>query len=264
MIYVLLPAYNEERGIGEVLKKIREMPAKTGKKFRVVVVDDGSKDRTSEVVQGFTDDLDIQLFRFEKNQGVLEVFRKGFGFVVQESRNPEEDICINLDSDDTQDAYAMGEMIQKIEEGADIVIASRFTGFGKMTGVPFIRCVFSYGVSWLMQFVVGIPHVKDYSTFYRAYRVKTLQTGFERYGNRLLEGVGFSVITSFLIKLANHTNRLIEVPHVLHYEAKQSQSGNRIFKTIAGYFKIIFECWTTNRYRNLEISPSPMSVPSRL
>src|SRR3989338_4327308 len=112
MIYVLLPAYNEEKGIDEVLNKLKAMSASTHEPLRIVVVDDGSVDMTSEVVLKHQTDLDIKLFRFEKNKGVTEVFKKGFSYIAEDSLDPVGDICICLDSDNTQDAYTFIPMIQ--------------------------------------------------------------------------------------------------------------------------------------------------------
>lgn len=53
MIYILLPSYNEENGLQEVLPILIDMAGLYKELMRVVVVDDGSKDRTSEVARSF-------------------------------------------------------------------------------------------------------------------------------------------------------------------------------------------------------------------
>ena len=104
---------------------------------------------------------------------------------------------------------------ERRREGQDIVIASRFAKGGTMVGCPFVRAVFSYGIAWILRLAIGLPGVKDYSTFYRAYRINVLSQGFERYGDGLLAGKGFAAITALLIKLGNVTKRMCEVPFVL-------------------------------------------------
>src|SRR6266850_3927968 len=171
MIYVLLPAYNEEDGIGHVLEKICSMQEQHGREsFHVVVVDDGSRDATSAIAGGFADRLAIKVFRFDQNRGVSEVFKTGMRFVVAESKDPDHDVCVVLDSDNTQDPDLMIGMVDEVRAGEDIVIASRFAEGGGMRGCPWFRGVLSVGVSWIMRTVIGLPGVKDYSTFYRAYR----------------------------------------------------------------------------------------------
>lgn len=252
MIYILLPSYNEEIGLQEVLPILIDMTGSYKEPMRVVVVDDGSKDRTSEVARSFEKKLDLKLITFPQNQGVTEVFKQGFKFILADSKNAERDICVVLDSDNTQDPRLIPEMVRRIESGDDIVIASRFEGNGGMVGCPWVRQIFSYGVSWIMRILAGLPNVKDYSIFYRACRVILIKKGFERYGDRLIEGKGFASICSLLLKMGNITRKTSEIPLVLRYDNKQGMSGNRIFRTIRGYLELIWQYIISDRYRKME------------
>lgn len=251
MIYVLLPSFNEELGLAQLLPRLQEMAKQSPDTFKIVVVDDGSRDKTSEVAASFSDRLDLKLIRFEQNRGVGEVFRAGFHFVCEDSRSPNQDICVALDSDNTQDPNVMISMVQRIQAGDDLVIASRYEGEGHMVGCPWHRSLYSYGVSWLLRLLTRLSAIKDFSTFYRAYRVRLLQKGFERYGENLLAGRGFAVMGACLLKLANLTGKISEVPLILRYDLKAGSSGNKIGKTIRGYLELIMEYVKTNRYRNL-------------
>ena len=239
MIYVMLPAYNEELGIGSVLDKIKALAHRSEEPWRVIVVDDGSLDRTREVVGRFSDRLDLKIFGFERNQGVAAVFKKGLQFIIQDSKNPEEDICLTLDSDNTQDPRTIPVMIETIRKGNDLVIASRFVRGGGMVGVPAARQVLSYGASYLMRWTVGLEGVRDYSTLFRAVRVSLLQKGFEQFGDHLLAGSGFAAGTGLLIRLGSLTERISEVPLLLRYDFKKGKSGMRILKTIRGYWGLM-------------------------
>ncbi|MBW7907884.1 MAG: glycosyltransferase family 2 protein [Kiritimatiellae bacterium] len=248
MIYVLLPAYNEEKGLQEVLPVLERLREKLDAPLRVVVVNDGSRDRTAEVARSFQNRLDLHLIDFPKNQGVGEVFRQGFRFVVSDSQAPNDDICIVLDSDNTQDPALIPIMIEKIRGGSDLVIASRFEAGGKMIGCPWPRQLLSYGVGTLLKVFVGLRGVKDYSTFYRAHRVRILAEGFARYGDGLLAGKGFAVMGGMLIRLSNITDRMTEVPLVLRYDLKGGSSGIKLWKTIRGYIELIAESVRTRRF----------------
>lgn len=248
MIYVLLPAYNEEKGLQEVLPVLERLRESLDAPLRVVVVNDGSRDRTAEVARSFQNRLDLHLIDFPKNQGVGEVFRQGFRFVVSDSHTPNDDICIVLDSDNTQDPALIPIMIEKIRGGSDLVIASRFEAGGKMIGCPWPRQLLSYGVGTLLKVFVGLRGVKDYSTFYRAHRVRILAEGFARYGDGLLAGKGFAVMGGMLIRLSNITDRMTEVPLVLRYDLKGGSSGIKLWKTIRGYIELIAESVRTRRF----------------
>jgi len=248
VIYVLLPAYNEEKGLQEVLPVLERLRESLDAPLRVVVVNDGSRDRTAEVARSFQNRLDLHLIDFPKNQGVGEVFRQGFRFVVSDSHTPNDDICIVLDSDNTQDPALIPIMIEKIRGGSDLVIASRFEAGGKMIGCPWPRQLLSYGVGTLLKVFVGLRGVKDYSTFYRAHRVRILAEGFARYGDGLLAGKGFAVMGGMLIRLSNITDRMTEVPLVLRYDLKGGSSGIKLWKTIRGYIELIAESVRTRRF----------------
>ena len=248
----MLPSYNEENGLREVLPILKKMAETSTEPYRVVVVDDGSKDRTSEVARSFESSLDLKLITFPQNRGVTEVFKTGFKFIIEDSKEPDNDICVVLDSDNTQDPKLIPDMVRRIEAGDDIVIASRFEGNGGMVGCPWMRQVFSYGVSWLMRTLVGLPNVKDYSIFYRACRVSLIKISFDRYGERLIEGKGFASICSLLLKMGNITRKTSEIPLILRYDNKQGISGNKILRTIRGYLELIWHYIISDRYRKME------------
>lgn len=252
MIYVILPAFNEEVALPKVLNEIIAIQATSSVSFKVVVVDDGSKDRTSEIAKSFLDKLDLELITFPQNRGVAEVFRQGFKYACADSKHPAQDVAIVLDSDNTQDPKMMIPMADRIAKGDDLVIASRFEGEGKMIGCPFMRALFSYGVMWILRIIAALPNVKDYSTFYRAYRIQLLQKGFEAYGEKLLDGKGFSVAAGLLLKLGNLTNKISEIPLILRYDLKGGSSGNKIMRTIQGYILLIGDYLKTNRFKDLQ------------
>jgi dolichol-phosphate mannosyltransferase len=247
MIYVLFPTYNEELGIGRTLKVVKELEGSLPAALRVVVVDDGSHDKTSEVASEYLDELNLKIKKFPENKGVTEVLKAGFHYIVNDSKSPETDVCVVLDADNTQDPVVMLEMLSKINAGEDIVIASRFKGNGGMIGCPLFRVTLSFGVSWIMRCLARVPNVKDYSIFYRAYRVSLMKEAFERFDEAdLFYGRGFAVMPNYLIKLGMLSKKIAEVPCILRYDLKEGASGIKIFKTIYGYFQIMCKLFVNN------------------
>jgi dolichol-phosphate mannosyltransferase len=143
----------------------------------------------------------------------------------------------------------MLEALEKVRSGDDLVIASRFAGVGRMIGCPWTRYLYSIGLSWVMRFFIRLPRIKDYSMFYRAYRISLLKKGFERYGDRLVTGKGFSVMGGCLIKLCNLSDRFSEIPLILRYDKKRGTSGMNVWKTVSGYLELISEAARTDRFR---------------
>lgn len=240
MIYILLPAYNEEEGLEKLLIRISRVMNAYGKPYKAIIVNDGSVDHTVDVINSFNE-LPITLVNFEKNEGVREVFRTGFRLVCEHAS--DDDACITLDSDNTQNPYTMIDILRKLDEGYDVVIASRFESGGKMVGAPLFRRFMSIGVAWLLRNIFALPNVRDYSTFFRGYKLKIIKRGFTQYGDGLIEGHGFSSMANMLIKLGQLTQNFAEVPLVLRYDLKEGGSGMHIFKTIRGYLMIIKTNW---------------------
>lgn len=246
MIFILLPAYNEEEGLEKLLTRISRIMNAYGKPYRLIIVNDGSVDHTVEVIQSFNE-LPITLVNFEKNKGIRDVFRTGFRMVCEQASDDE--VCVTLDSDNTQNPYTILDVLRKLDEGYDVVIASRFEPGGKMVGAPMLRRFLSVGVAWLLRTIFALPNVKDYSTFFRGYRVGIVRKGVARFEDDLIAGHGFSAMANMLIKLGEVTDKFAEVPLVLRYDLKEGGSGMRIFRTIWGYVRIIETNWGLRRNR---------------
>jgi glycosyltransferase involved in cell wall biosynthesis len=116
---VIIPAYNEEAALPAVLVGVRaRFP-----KFDIVVVDDGSKDRTSEVAR--VGGAAVVTLPF--NLGVGGALRTGFRFAQREGYRR----AVQLDADGQHDADEVDGLLAALDGGADLVIGSRFaTGAG--------------------------------------------------------------------------------------------------------------------------------------
>jgi dolichol-phosphate mannosyltransferase len=241
MLYILLPAYNEEEGLEHLLDRIRRIGKAFSIDYKVVIVNDGSSDHTELVIKSYSKDMPVEVINFDGNKGVTQVFIEGFKKICREAK--DDDICVTMDSDNTQNPYVMLDMLATLNSAArpEIVIASRFEKGGAMIGAPIVRTWLSVGISHILRRVVGLEGVKDYSTFYRAYRVGLLKKGFAAYGDDLIKGHGFSAMARMLIKLGSITNKIVEVPFILRYDLKEGGTGMNIPKTIRGYISLIAE-----------------------
>ena len=235
-IYVTLAAYNEEKNIGDLLKAINAVRRSHGLDMEVVIVDDGSTDRTAQTVQESPPGTKIHLVS-QANAGFLVALENALKKTLALAQ--EEDICITMDADNTHSADLIPTMVKKIQDGHDVVIASRFETGGSMVGVPWYRVFLSWGARIVMRLLVRIPQVQDYSISYRAYRLLILKKTFAAYPSPL-DGRGFAGIAGFLIRLSHMTQRITEVPLVLRYDYKQSKSSMRILSSLAGYWDIIY------------------------
>ncbi len=241
MIYILLPAYNEQEGIEKLLLRIKRVFKIIELPHEIVIVNDGSTDHTAQVIKSYKDDLPIDIINFKKNSGVKTVFNEGFKLILKKS-NSDNDILITLDSDNTQNPFYIYDIVNEINiNHYDLVIASRFKKPGNMVGVGFFRKVLSVGASKLFKIRFGVGGVSDYSIFFRGYRLGLLRKAYTKYGDNLLEGAGFSCIANLLIKINTLNPNIVEIPFILRYDLKEGGSGLHIFRTIWGYLKFLFK-----------------------
>ena len=153
----------------------------------------------------------------------------------------DDDIIIRMDCDDTHEPIFIIDLIKKINEGYDVVIASRFQKGGGQQGVSAYRKFISYGANLFMKLFFPIKGVRDYSCGYRAYSAKIIKKAIKNYGNYFiqLKGLGFTCTLEKLIKLKLINARFSEIPFVLRYDKKQGDSKMITSLTTFGYFSLV-------------------------
>ena len=123
-------------------------------------------------------------------------------------------------------------MVLLIEEGHEVVIASRYRPGARMVGVPQSRQLFSLGMRWLFRILFPITGVRDYSSGFRAYRAGLLLEAFSRWGDRFISESGFACMVEILLKLGRLGAIMCEVPLILRYDRKPGISKMNVSKTI--------------------------------
>lgn len=240
MLFVVLPAYNEQASLGYLLQDLHAVLKEES--HQILVVNDASTDQTSILAEEYASQLgDIKVLNHEENKGLGGALMTGFSYVLNDpSVNPEQDVIITLDADNTHPADRIPLLLQKMKEGVDLAIASRYISGGQQLGLSPFRKILSWGAGQVMTFFFPIPGVKDYSCGYRAYRLSALKRAYHNYGEQLMESRNFAAMVELLIKVVPFCRAIDEVPLILHYERKQGKSKMKIGSTIKGYFTLIY------------------------
>jgi len=235
-VYVLLPCYNEERNLKELITEISRACQKFD--YKIVAVDDGSKDGTYPYLHALSRTYPIVVLRHEKNRGLHEALRTLLLCIYDTAGN--SDYVITMDSDLTHDPKYIPQLISACrKEEADVAIASRFVDGGKQIGVPLHRALLSRGLRLFVKIMLGIP-VRDVSSGYRCIRSSNIKGIIEKYGfERFIEAKGFEVQLELLYKLFLNGAKIIEVPFTLDYSMKKGESKLKIRRTILGYLRTI-------------------------
>lgn len=232
MIRIILPAYNEEEALPPLLERIAALKAGPLPDLRVIVVDDGSADATAAVVRAFGASHPwVELVQHGTNQGLGQGMQTGFAAAL-EGADPA-DVIVALDADNTQPPELIPRMLEAINTGSDVVIASRYQPGAKVLGVPPLRRLFSWGMGLLFRVLKPIRRVRDYSSGFRAYRAETLQRAVSTYGDAFVTERGFACMLEILLQLARLGGvSFSEVPMVLRYDQKPTETKMSVVKTI--------------------------------
>lgn len=153
ILYLVIPCYNEEEVLPETSKRLAEKFAaltnegKIGRESRIVFVDDGSKDRTWELIEGLHAQNEcFRGIKLSRNKGHQNALLAGLMTVKDEC-----DAAISLDADLQDDINAIDAMVDKYNEGCDVVYGVRSSRkkdsvFKRTTARAFYRLMTRMGV----------------------------------------------------------------------------------------------------------------------
>jgi dolichol-phosphate mannosyltransferase len=203
-----------------------------------LVVDDGSTDRTAERTLAYQDRVSVDLISHGKNRGLGVAVRSGLTWACNHT-TADDDVVITMDADNTHSPALIPALVDRIKEGYDVVIASRYALGGVERGLSVWRRLLSRGASMLLTLFFPIAGARDYTCGFRAYRASALRRGFEQFGDQLIEETGFTCMAELLIKLASVGCRVTEVPLTLRYDLKSGVSKMKVARTILRYGRLI-------------------------
>lgn len=164
---VVIPAYNEERGIAEIIKRTLssaiDLPsAGVDGGMELLIVDDGSKDRTAEIASSFSN---VRLIQHEVNRGYGAALKTGFSMATG-------DLIGFLDADGTYPPEYFPELCKEALNGAELVIGSRMSGAD--SEMPITRRIGNLFFAKLLS-LIGRQHVTDTASGMRVFRREVLE-----------------------------------------------------------------------------------------
>lgn len=206
LVSIVIPAYNEERRIARTLDQILQFAASQPYPIEVVVVDDGSSDKTAEIVAGRAVEFhnagyDLRLFTNRPNRG------KGFS-VKRGIREAKGSVALFTDADLSSPITEAPKLIGPIIEGeVDVAFGSRAINRG-LIGVhqPFIREFGGRVFNLMMRAITGLPF-KDTQCGFKAFRRELALPIFQL---QRVERFGFDPELLYIAR--KHSLRLREVP----------------------------------------------------
>ena len=236
-VTVVLPAYNEAAAISALLNSIACTFENVGIEYDVIVVDDGSTDDTASSALKASGKSHVEIVRHEVNRGLGEAIRTGLVRAIQ--RAGQRGAIVTMDADSTHVPGLMVRMTRTLDEGFDLVIASRFVRGARVVGVPFLRRLLSSGASVLFRLRYPITDVRDFTSGYRAYRADALVEAFADHGPSLIRASGFSSMVELLLRLRGRGLLMTEVPIVLRYDRKRGYSKMPVWRNVRDLLRML-------------------------
>ena len=201
-IVCIVPTYNERENVREIADAVRQHG------YRLLIVDDNSPDGTGEIADRLAaEDPLISVLHREQKEGLGPAYGAGFDYSLAEGH----DVIIEMDADFSHDPKDLPRLVGAIEDGADLVIGSRYVPGGSTPDWPLLRRLISRGGNLYARTILGIP-VRDATAGFRAFTAEAL----ELLSYRKAEASGYG----FQVEMAWRAHReglnIVEIPIAFH------------------------------------------------
>jgi glycosyltransferase involved in cell wall biosynthesis len=225
VLSVVIPAYDEKETILRIIDKVLQLDFVK----EIIVVDDGSKDGTEELLREAAFDGRVRIFFHDRNRGKGAALRTGFGHVTGE-------IVAVQDADLEYDPNEFAEMIKPILEGvADVVYGSRLSG-GKPQRVHLFWHKLGNGFLTFLTDLLYNTTLSDMETCYKMFRKNVIET-------IRIRSDGFSVEPELTAKICKNKQwRVYELP--ISYYGRSYAEGKKI-----SWKHGVSALWTLLKYR---------------
>lgn len=230
---VVIPAFNEEQAILPILQRVLSLrPALAAAGVdgpEVIVVDDGSRDRTAELVGALPD---VRIIRHGENRGYGAALKSGM-------RAAQGELIAFLDADGTYPPESFPALLRVALDGADIVVGSRMSNGD--SAMPLARRIGNRAFAGLIT-LLGTRRVRDSASGMRVIR----RTALERLAP-LPDGLHFTPIMS--LRAMHEGLRMVEVP--IPYAERIGRSKLSVVRDGLRYLRSIL--WTALSYNPVRV-----------
>jgi glycosyltransferase involved in cell wall biosynthesis len=211
---VIIPAYNEEASIAQIVERVRRADS-AGLEQEIVLIDDGSRDRTAKVIKTIPG---VKTLFHPRNRGKGAALKSGFAAATG-------DILLIQDADLEYDPGDYAVVLKPLLEGrADAVMGSRFTHqrpsffFGKNRSPFFTHYIGNITITAVTNFLYG-QSFTDYEGCYKAFTKQALE-------KMTFEADGFEFDNELVCRLLRRGARFCEVP--VRYSPRSYEQGKKI------------------------------------
>jgi glycosyltransferase involved in cell wall biosynthesis len=236
-LYIVIPVVNEAPNLPGLFGGLRAVVSEAaGFEVFVMLVDDGSTDRTPQLARELSEGLNLTVLTHETNRGPGNAFGTAFAHLA--SRVRPDDLVVTMEGDNTSRIELIAAMLRRSDEGYDAVFASPYMYGGGILHTRPTRVILSHVANAFVKEFLGVHGLLTVSSFFRVYRGSSLRRLQERYGDRVIERDGFESMTEVVMKLMYLRLSISELPMVLDTTLREGRSKLNTTRTALGYLAL--------------------------
>jgi len=225
-ILVIIPTYNESDNILKIIPEVLKNTT-AEYEFNVLVVDDNSPDGTAALVEGLNDKR-VSILKRDKKSGLGTAYLAGFGYAIKNNY----DFVFEMDADFSHDPKYLNIFMEKILEGYDLVIGSRYINGISVLNWPLRRLIMSYMASVYTRMVTGLK-VMDTTAGFMCYRVSSLK----QFNLQEVKSNGYSFQIEMKFKFYKRGFKIFEIP-ILFIDRREGESKMSRKVVYEAYFMV--------------------------
>lgn len=223
---MIIPTYNEADNIQKIIPEVLKNSTPENE-FSVLVVDDNSPDGTAELAESLNIS-NVSILKREKKSGLGTAYLAGFKYAIKNNF----DFVFEMDADFSHDPKYLKVFIEKILEGYDLVIGSRYINGISVLNWPLRRLIMSYLASVYTRLVTGLK-VMDTTAGFMCYRVASLkQINLDE-----VRSNGYSFQIEMKFKFYKRGYKIFEVP-ILFIDRREGESKMSRKVVYEAYFMV--------------------------
>lgn len=221
---IVVPMYNEEKVAKKCIEKILKVITKVNPKGHLIVINDGSDDRTQQV---------CEKFKLNNFHLITHKINKGYGASTQTAikfSKKKFKYLLYMDSDLTNSPNDIPKFFKKMKENFDLIKGTRFiSGGGYLKNVPMQRRIISYFGNKIAKYLFN-SKLSDITNGFRAVKISHLK-------KRVFKQNDFSIIMEEFYYLKKNKTKFVEIPVVLGSRNNSKSKFNYNLATYVNYLK---------------------------
>jgi len=228
VLSIIIPTYNERDNIQPLVERLHRVLA--GQSYEVIFIDDDSRDGTAEAVREMEKHFPVRVLVRKDKKGLASAVVDGISYAAG-------DIVAVMDADLQHPPEVIPALLQALENGADVAVASRYVKGGGSVGLGPVRKLVSRGAALIAH--IALPETRP---------VHDPMSGFFMFRKRVVEGVelkptGYKILLEILVR--GKEQKLAEVPFLFALREKGKSKLN--FRQQVDYLRHVYSLMQRRR-----------------